>query len=451
MRLFINIRSFIFIFLLGLITPAYNQTGDLSYSQLFDQGKYREAMNAINIRLTDIYSKRVSEKRVPSDFVSIEKTGDEADLIALFRNRKEKGFFIEDNPELADLHLYAGKCSIKLGKKRDSLNHYVQSLRFRRITSERDDEIYYQISQIFKSMNNEMYFKGYVDSLEQAYSLNSMKYEYSHELGLALYPTSEKKKAIYHLERYLGLSGRTDEDVLLKLGNLYESIGNYLNAEKYYNEYLRLKPDDVNVIFGVGYIACFRTGNYTLAEFMFEGVLQKASRDDTYRLAKSSEYLGDMSFSNLKYDKAIQYYNYSTEFHRQAAQAVIAGEKEKAEIDGRVDELKMNIINNKDSLKYDEYKNLLDEYEGLLDEQGEKESQLQVLRYNLKLLCTGKVQWNIAMCYHKKGDRADGMQQKKDNYSEAIRYYREAMREDYNTDESREIILKLQLKIKRGY
>ncbi|HPS56549.1 MAG TPA: tetratricopeptide repeat protein [Spirochaetota bacterium] len=427
------------------------QNSDLLYVSMFDQGNYRDAMDTINSRLYEIYGKRVSDKRVPSDFVSIEKTGDEADLIALFRNRKEKGFFIEDNPELADLHLYAGKCSMKLGKKRDSLNHYVQSLRFRRITTERDDEIYYQISQIFKSMNNQIYFKGYVDALEQAYALNSRKYEYSYELGLAMYPTTEKKKAIYHLERYLSLSGKTDADILLKLANLYESIGNYLNAEKYYNEYLRLNPDDVNAIFGAGYIAYYRTGNYTLAEFMFQGVLQKGSKNDTYRLAKSNEYLGDMSYSNLRFDKAIRYYIDSTEFHHQVEQEVSAKEKEKAEIDNRVNDLKMNIINNKDSLKYDDYKNLLDEYEGLLDEQGEKDSELQLLKYNLKQLCPGKVQWNIALCYHKKGDRAVGMQEKKDNYTEAIKYYREAMRDDYNTDKAREIILKLQLKIKRGY
>lgn len=451
MRQFLNISGVIFILMLCLSSTVPAQNSDFSYVSLFDQGKYKDAMDMINIRLNEIYSKRVGDKRVPSDFLSIEKTGDEADLIALFRNRKEKGFFIEENPELADLHLYAGKCSMKLGKKRDSLNHYVQSLRFRRITNERDDEIYFQISQVFKSMNSKAYFKGYVDALEQAYSLNSMKYEYSYELGLSLYTTTEQKKAIYHLERYLSLSGKTDAEVLLKLANLYESIGNYLNAEKYYNEYLRLNPDDVNAIFGAGYIAYYRTGNYTLAEFMFQGVLQKGTVKDTYKLAKSNEYLGDMYYSNLKLDKAIKYYIDSTVFHVQAAQEVAAKEKEKAEIDGRINEIKMNIINNKDSMKYDDYKNLLDEYEGLLDEQGEIDSELQILKYNLKLLCPGKVQWSIALCYHKKGDRADGMQEKKDNYSEAIRYYREAMREDYNTDKAREIILKLQLKIKRGY
>ena len=430
---------------------SFSQNGDRSYIQMFDQGNYRDAMETIKTRLYETYSKRVSDKRVPSDFISIEKTGDEADLIALFRNRKEKGFFIEDNPELADMHLYAGKCSMKLGRKRDSLNHYVQSLRFRRITAARDDEVYYQISQVFKSMNNQVYFKGYVDALEQAYSLNSLKYEYSYELGLALYPTTEQKKAIYHLERYLYLSGKNDPDVLLKLANLNESTGNYLNAEKYYNEYLRQNPDDVNAIFGAGYIAYYRTGNYTLAEFMFQGVLQKGSKKDSYRLAKSNEYLGDMSFSNLKFDKAIQYYTDSTVFHRTVQQQVAEKEKEKVEIDSKIDELKMNIINNKDSLKYDDYKNLLDEYEGLLDEQGEKESELQLLKYNLRQLCPGKVQWNIARCYHKKGDRAEGIQEKKDNYNNAITYYREAMREDYNTDKAREIILKLQLKIKRGY
>ncbi len=413
MRHFLNISRIVFILMIFLSQPVFPQNGDFLYVTMFDQGNYKDAMDIITSRLSEIYSKRVSDKRVPSDFVSIEKTGNEADLIALFRNRKEKGFFIEDNPELADLHLYAGKCSMKLGKKKDSLNHYVQSLMFRRITAERDDEIYYQISQVFKSMNNQIYFKGYVDALEQAYALNSMKYEYSYELGMALYPTTEQKKAIYHLERYLSLSGKTDADVLLKLANLYESIGNYLNAEKYYNEYLRFNPEDVSAIFSTGYIAYYRTGNYTLAEFMFQGVLQKCSKKDAYRLAKANEYLGDMSFSNLKFDKAIQYYTDSTVFHRQAKQDVSTKEKEKAEIDTRINELKINIINNKDLLKYDDYKNLLDEYEGLLDEQGEKESELQLLKYNLKQLCPGKVQWDIALCYHKKGDRADGMQEKK--------------------------------------
>lgn len=451
MKHYLNINGIIFFLMLYFVLPVYAQNNNLSYVSMFEQGNYREAMDTISSRLNEIYSKRVGDKRVPSDFVSIEKTGDEADLIALFRNRKEKGFFVEDNPEIADLHLYAGKCSTKLGKKRDSLNHYVQSLRFRRITAGRDDEIYFQISQVFKSMNSRIYFKGYVDALEQAYALNSMKYEYSYELGLALYPTTEQKKAIYHLERYLSLSGKTDADVLLKLANLYESTGNYLNAEKYYNEYLRINPDDVKAVFGAGYIAYYRTGNYTLAEFMFKGVLQKGSKDDLYRMAKSDEYLGDMSYSNLKFDTAIQYYIDSTVFHRQAEEEVSVKEKEKSEIDNRINDLKMNIINNKNSLKYDDYKNLLDEYEGLLDEQGEKESELQALKYNLKQLCPGKVQWNIALCYHKKGDRADGMQEKKDNYTEAIKYYREAMRKDYNTDKAREIILKLQLKIKRGY
>ena len=451
MKKIFNISWIISIIIVISVHPDYAQGNGLSYTVLYEQGDYKQAFAIINEQLVNVYSKRVSDKRVPSDFVSIEKTGDEADLIALFRNRKEKGFFIEDNPELANLHLYAGMCSIKLGKKRDSFNHYIQSLRFRRITTERDYEIYYQISQVFKSMNNKIYFKGYIDALEQAYSLNMMKYEYSYELGFALYPTKESKKAIYHLERYLNLSGKTDSEVLLKIANLYESTGNYLNAEKYYNEYIRLKPDDINAMFAAGYIAYYRTGNYTLAEFMFQGVLQKASAKDIYRIAKSNEYLGDMAFSNLKFDNAIKYYSNSVLLHQQLERDVSEKQKEKAEIDSRINELKMNIINNKNSMRYDDYNNLLDEYEGLLDEQGEQESALDLLKYNLKQLCPGKVQWNIALCYEKKGDRAVSGKEKKNNYTESIKYYREAMRYGYKTDKAREIILKLQLKIKRGY
>lgn len=434
-----NLLKTVFIaFLAFKVITLYGQNN--AYIQIINSGDYKSALGQILLKIHDIYSKRAGDKRIPSDYLSINSTESEVDLIELFRNRKERGFFIEDNPELAELHQYAGLCYLKLGSRKDSLNHYIQSLRFRKVVFERDDEIYYQISQVFKSLDQKIYFKGYIDALEQAYSLNSSKYEYSYELGMALIPTAEKKKAIYHLERYLDLSGKTDEKVLLSIAGLYEGIGRYIEAEKYYNEYLKLKPDDVNIMFAAGYIAYFRTGNYTLADFMFQGVLQKAPETDLYRRAKANEYLGDMALSNLEYDKAAAYYINTIAFHVKTEEMIAEKEKQKKEIDGRITDLKINLLNNKDQMKYDEYKNLLDEYEQLTGDLGEIEGELQQLNYNLRQLMPGKVNWNLGLVY-----------EKKKAYSEAIKYYRAAMKYEYNAGEAREIIKKLQLKINRGY
>lgn len=432
-------------FLALFVSQSHAQ--DNTYKDLYLKGDYKNALGIIITKLNEIYSTRVSDKEIPANYFPIDNDKSESDsekkkktLIRLFHGRKEKGFYIEDNPVLADLHLYAGLCYGKLGKKYDALNHYIQSLRFRNITSDRDDEIYYQISQIFRSMNDPLYFKGYIDALEQAYTLNNTKYEYSYELGMSLFLTPDKKRAIFHLERYLFISGKADADVYLKLANLYESIERYIECEKYYNEYLRLKPDDINIMFAAGYIAYYRTGNYTLAEFMLQGVLSKAGEREVYLRAKANEYLGDMALSSLKYDLAISYYGNSITYCIELEKQIKQKEQEKLEIENNINTLKMSILNNKNAIKFVEYESLLIDYDSMLNELGKKESELKLLYYNLKKLTPGRVHWNMAVTLEKKED-----------YLEAIRFYEAAVKYEYNKEKARLIIDKLRLKIKRGY
>jgi len=446
-----TLHFIIAVFIIIMSIEGYAQDVEAGYEAELKAGNYQKALDQIIGRLNEIYSSRVTERRIPSDYLSFNSPGSEIDLIALFRGRQESGFFVEDNPELAELHVNAGMCYRLFGKRKDALNHYIQSLRFRRLENRRDDVIFYQISQVFKGMDSNIYFKGYIDALEQAYSLNSTKFEYSYELGMALVPTPEKKKAVYHLERFLSLSGQSDPEVLLTIAGLYESMGRYLESEKYYNEYLRLKPEDFNIMFATGYNAFYRTGNFTLAEFMFQGVLQKAPAGDHFKRAKSNEYLGDMAMSDVKYDRAIDYYKNVIVIHTELEKKISVSESEKKEIDSRLNEIKGVLLNEKDLMKYDEYKNLLDDYESLLSEQGEKQSELDTIRFSLKQLGPGKVRWNMAQCYERKGDRSDGVTPKKENYSEAVKYYRESMKYEYNAGKARENIKKLQLKIKRGY
>jgi tetratricopeptide (TPR) repeat protein len=410
------------------------QENDNNYIALYEKKDYNKSMEIIHAKLTEIYGKRVEDKRIPAGYIALKKTGDDENLVKLFRTRKEKGFFIEENNELAELHFYAGRCSVKLNKRKDAMNHFIQSLRFRKIEFSRDDEIYYEISQIFKSFNEPLYFNGYIDALEQAYTLNPKKYIYSYELGNALAVKGDKRKAIYHLTRYAENSeDKITPELYLKLGSLSESIEKYIEAEKYYNEYLRMKPENAEILFALGYLAYFRTGNYVLAESSLLRAIQILKESDFYRRSKSFEYLGDMSFNNLKFDKALSYYIECFVYQNKILEKINKKNTEQKEVTDKINKVKEALITKKEFEKYEDY-------EILKEDKSKIERDIEILQLEYKKLQPGRVRWYMAETYEKMG-----------NYDDAIKYYREAIKYDYNSNNSREMIVKLQLKIKRGY
>jgi tetratricopeptide (TPR) repeat protein len=371
---------------------------------------------------------------VPAGFISFTNIGEDTDLVSLFRKRKENGFFIEDNSELSELHLFAARCSVHLSRKQDGLNHYIQSLRFKKIELQKDDIIYYETAQLLKTYNDLLYFKGYIDALEQAYTLNKTEYKYSYELGNALYTTKENKKAIFHLKRYVENTQNTIEpEVYLKLACLYEGIEKYLETEKYYNEYLRLKPDDAEILFALGHIAYLKTGNYIMAESFLTRALTILKDNDIYRRSKSYEYLGDMLFNNLKYKRAIEHYKQCINYQTSMLQTIDSKKNKRAEKNAEINKLKEVLINNREFEKYEEY-------EILVDERHKIDKEIESLQLEFTTLQPGKVRWFIAVCY-----------EKIDQYEEAINYYREAINYNYNSNNARDMIIKLRLKIKRGY
>ena len=376
----------------------------------------------------------VEEKRVPVGYISLTNIAEDVDLVSLFRNRKAKGFFIEEHAELTELHLFAARCSVQLGRQRDGLNSYIQSLRFRKIELQRDDVIYYEISQLLKKYNDPLYFKGYIDALEQAYTLNRTEYKYSHEIGNALYTTKENKKAIFHLKRYVENSqGEVEPELYLKLASLYEGIEKYLETEKYYNEYLKLKPDDAEILFALGHIAYLKTGNYVLAESLLKRALTILKDDDIYRRSKSYEYLGDMLFNNLKYNNAIEHYQQCLTYQKSVLSSIDTDKTKRAEKNAEINQLKEALINNKEFDKYEEY-------EILVDERNKIDKNIESLQLEYSKLQPGKVRWYLALSY-----------EKTKQYDEAISYYREAITYNYNSNSARDMIVKLNLKIKRGY
>jgi tetratricopeptide (TPR) repeat protein len=428
------------IIIILFVSPLLSRNSQLlaqstdDYKALYENKDYENSYNIVISRINEIYSKMMEEKRVPAGYISLTNIGEDVDLVSLFRNRKEKGFFLEDNSELSELHLFAARSSVQLDKKRNGLNNYIQSLRFRKIELQRDDVIFYEISQVFKTYNDPLYFKGYIDALEQAYTLNQTEYKYSHELGNALYTTKEIKKSIFHLRRYVENSQSAIEpDIYLKLASLYEGIEKYLETEKYYNEYLKIKPDDAEILFALGHIAYLKTGNYILAESFLKRALTILSNNDIYRRSKSYEYLGDMLFNNLKYNRAIEHYQQCINYQTNILQSIDSNKTKRAEKNAEINKLKEALINNKEFDKYEDY-------EILVDERNKIDKDIEVLQLEFTKLQPGKVRWFLAVSY-----------EKIEAYEEAISYYREAITYNYNPNNARDMIVKLQLKIKRGY
>jgi tetratricopeptide (TPR) repeat protein len=414
--------------------PAVYPQAQDDYAALFNNKEYDKSYTVIITKLNEIYSKRVEDRKIPSGYIALSNVGEDTDLLTLFRQRKEKGFFIEDNPELSELHFFAGRSASQLDKKKESLNHYIQALRFRKLEQARDDVIYYEISAIFKKYNEPVYFKGYVDALEQAYTLNPSNPLYSYEIGDALSVTKEKKKSIFHLKRYLdSTDGEVNPEVYLKLGGLYESIGRYLDTEKYYNEYLRRKPDDAEILFALGYISYSKTGNYILAESSLRQALKILKDSDLYRRSKSYEYLGDMSYNNLKYDKALLFYNECISYQSKILELIANKNNARKQLTFEINKLKEALINNKEFEKYEDY-------EILIDDRNKIDKELEILQLEFNKLQPGRIRWFMAVSY-----------EKTEKYNEAIEYYRESVRYNYNSNKAREMIVKLQLKIKRGY
>lgn len=417
-----------------LSNSAFSQNLTTKYKLLYDNKKYAESLVLINKYLNEFYSKRVDDKRIPAGYTSIQNIGEEVNLIQLFRNRKEKGFFIEENLRISELHYYSGKNLYQLKKYRDSLNHFTQALRFRKLKYKRDDAIFLDISKVFKMLDEPQYNKAYLSSLEQAYTLNPEELKYSLELGLALYPTRFKKKSILHLKKYIdGTSDVFDKNLYLRLASLNEGIGRYLETEKYYILYLAKKTDDVNIIYALGYISYFRTGNYILATENLNKALSMFERKDLDRISKCHEFLGDIYLSNLKYEKSEQQYKLAM-VNQEKKIAIIEKLKAKLEsIKKKINKMKQDLIYKKDFERYEEY-------EMLLDDQGRLETELNIMNSQFWKLNPGKVRWNLAE-----------IKNKTENYEDAIKYYRNSIKFDYKSNKARDEIVKLQLKIKRGY
>ena len=417
-----------------LLLPVFiypQQAAAPDYRADFNAGNYVKAVEKINKILEDYYSKRVDNKRVPIPYISMKAAAKTVDLKMLFRNRRAEHFFIEDNPEISGLHVYAARCYFKLANLDYSLNHYIQALRYKKVEEKKDDVLYYEMAQVFLKGK---FFNAYVNYLEAASALNRDNYSYSLELGRALYRTDKKKTAIFHLERYINAHEESaSPELYLMLGNLYEDIAKYLETEKCYIKYLEKKPDDGYIHFALGHIQYLRTGNYPRAIKSLDRALQLLPEKEFFRRSKAYEYKADIIFQELDFESAVQNYSETIRYQNAVADTIKNKQAEIESLTAAIRELKASLLRVEDFEKYEQYENLL-------DKKGKRETELKQMKSEYDKLNAGKVRWNIAYSL-----------ERLEKLNDAIGYYRQCIAFDYNANQARKKIINLELKIKRGY
>lgn len=416
---------------LPLTLSSQNTQGTSSYTELYEKKEYARSLAIINIALNKYYENKVENRRLPEQFITTRPDTSDIDLREIFRKRKLRPFHIEENEEMLQLHLYAARCYSAQNRHSKALSHYTQALRFTQTGDEETDVIYFEMSRVYRTLNR---FEGYLDALEMAYTINPENYSYSRELGLALVTTTDKKKARFHLERYLENSADTVEPGILRaLASLSHSLRDYLSTEEYLLQYLKQEPDDVQTLFALGDLAYRYTGHHDLAEKTLSTAVKELPEEKAWQKSKALEYLGDIARKDLRYAEAIERYIGTIQYQSKTEKEIDSQKKKIEEMRARINELKAALIKKPDFTMYEEHGELL-------EKKGEAEQVLFELEKNLRTMNPGKVRWNLAWSY-----------EQQENYEKAIEWYRNSIQYNYRNNDARERIVKLKLKRERGY
>jgi tetratricopeptide (TPR) repeat protein len=401
-----------------------------NYKDAIHQKKFSEALTIIQSKLDDIYSKRSIEKQIPTTYVAIEKIEEGVDLQKIFSERKIQPYFIENNDTLYALHADTALCYQNIYKYHEALQHYFQALRFTTI-GEKDHTIFYSIAQIFKKINK---FNAYVLYLEEAYEIKPDNYDYSLELSLALSSGKNKKKALFHLNRYIASKGDSvPPNLYLIAANCYESIGDYIKASEQYTLYLHHKPNDYAVLFALGYLAYTKISDMKLAYKSFINAIPLFNENDWVLKGLSYTMLGDIECMDLNYKNGLEYYLQSIAISENMKKIIDEKKANINTINDKINVIKSTLLANKDIALYPQYQTLMDEL-------GNNELELRQLEHEYSKLNAGLLSFKIAVAH-------ENMMQ----FAQAIEWYNKTIEYGIKIRESSKKIEKLQLKISRGF
>lgn len=412
------------------ILLLYNNSSGQDYSGLIQQKKFTEALQIIQSQLDATYSKRSADKKIPDSYIAIEKIEEGIDLKKLFSERKLQPYFIENNDTLYTLHINAALCYQNIFKYNEAVQHYFQALRFTIITEE-DHSIFYSLALLFKRLKKN---EAYLNYLEEAYEIKPDNYDYSLELALALAAGKNKKKALFHLNRYIQSKGsETPPELYITAANCYESIGDFINAGRHYQLYLNNHPDDADIQFALGYLAFTKISDMKLAYASLLKGLSLYDEADLIRKGISHSIIGDITGMDLNYTESLTHYLKAVQISERIQKSI---EDKKNSIEGiksKINIIKSALLDKKDISLYPEYHSLLDEL-------GNNEIKLRMLEHEHSKLNTGELYFKIATIY-----------ENTTQYQQAIEWYNKAIASGTRIRESSKKIEKIQLKISRGY
>ncbi len=400
------------------------------YADLIQQKKFTDALLLIQAKLNEIYSKRSTDKKIPDSYIAIEKIEEGIDLKKIFVERKLQPYFIENNDTLYSLHINAAICYTNIFKYNEAIQHYFQALRFTTI-SEKDHSIFYSLALLFKRLKKT---NAYLNYLEEAYEIKPDNYDYSLELALNLASGKNKKKSLFHLNRYIQFKGdQTPPELYLTAARCYESIGDYLNAAHHYQSYLKTHPDDAAILFAVGYLSYTKISDMKLAYTSLAKGLSLYDETALTQKGISHSILGDITSMDLNYTESLDHYLKAVAIAQNIQHSIEDKKNSIKELKTKINSVKSTLLDKKDVSLYPEYQSLLDQL-------GNNELELRHLEHEYNKLNTGELYFKIASIYEITL-----------NYQQAIDWYSKAIASGTKVRESSKKIEKLQLKISRGY
>lgn len=236
------------------------------------------------------------------------------------------------------------------------------------------------------------------------------------------------------MTRFLTSKGSSaDPKLVLLAATLYEDTGRYLESVDFYKKYLKIRPKNGPIQYALGVIAMKRIGNFSLARASFNRAAESLPEGDISRRSLIHENLGDMALHDRKFKEAVNQYRAAIEYQQKVKNNLDAMGKRIGDLNEKINKIKADLLRTQN---YDQF----EEYELLRSEKGKLEIDFNRLSLEYEKLNSGKVRWNMAYSLERLNE-----------LDRAIQFYRQSIFFNYRTNQARKKIIKLKLKIKRGY
>lgn len=229
-------------------------------------------------------------------------------------------------PDYTEARFNLASAYLEMGKYQDAIQHFlrvVDQLRKQLQAKPTDSALcdnlaqaYYGLGQAYEAIDQNHMAEA-IGAYSKARDMNAQDENYQLAFGLALYREARFKDAIVPLQEALRLNSHL-APAHLALGMCYLKTGNYRAAQKEFEAYTKLVPDDADGWFRLGY-ACDQEARYEEALKAYQKAAElkqktvednpQASPADRATYAGYLNNIGRVYFKQTKWDEAIEQFN----------------------------------------------------------------------------------------------------------------------------------------------